>query len=409
MGNSVFNPQEVAQAEILGFQYIPGQAPVFNPIQANATGLVVGVRLMELNSPAVFFQDLSEDNFEMRAIYALPGQVDARWQELVSTADKDLGQDTNALKLSQGFLTYAYQCLEFLYRTANGRTVLDAIRQSQRRVNILPSNMGNQISGASGNNAFPPLARRILNPASRFTNVDGLVDLAHGHFNGDDANDSLRLMANAMNSMPLYSLFKAAPYEYSPPQNAPSRGFLGQCYPVRIEELLDWFEAGDESYFARRLQNGMNMTVNAVSVLDYTRLATLIALGDTMPAGTGSNVTVMFNTKYNANYYPQNRPPAIGLGHELTHAYWAITGRQLGYDLDSYSTLLFELKCVGLGPWAGNNISDNGIRAGWGAARQAGGMGNYNDVAVPNRDIYEAPESDNAIGREKARKEFHTI
>jgi hypothetical protein len=65
----------------------------------------------------------------------------------------------------------------------------------------------------------------------------------------------------------------------------------------------------------------------------------------------------------------QNRPPWIGMAHELIHAYYNATATQLAeVDNDDsargpLTTVLGEYMCVGLGPWANAPISENRIRA----------------------------------------------
>jgi hypothetical protein len=64
------------------------------------------------------------------------------------------------------------------------------------------------------------------------------------------------------------------------------------------------------------------------------------------------------------------RPPHCGLFHELVHAYYNATGRQLGRE-DSLNEgnggRLFELMAVGLGPFAARPFHENAFRAAIGA------------------------------------------
>lgn len=84
------------------------------------------------------------------------------------------------------------------------------------------------------------------------------------------------------------------------------------------------------------------------------------------PAGAGSGSAIGWNAfpAYKPNAI---RPPAVGLAHELIHAYFALRGQQPGYDdAQNFSCVMFEYKCVGLGPWNQSRISENAIRAEWG-------------------------------------------
>jgi len=57
------------------------------------------------------------------------------------------------------------------------------------------------------------------------------------------------------------------------------------------------------------------------------------------------------------------RPPFLALAHELIHAWHDITGTQTGHDINTYSRVVYEYLCIGLGDWAGMAISENAIRA----------------------------------------------
>ena len=163
-------------------------------------------------------------------------------------------------------------------------------------------------------------------------------------------------------------------------------------------DLNDWFTTGAHSVYATTLQTGPLAPFNLVSAYDYIRLMTVVALAPQFGAGNGNPTAIRFNIMQT----PLNlgRPPAIGLGHELIHAYWAARGEQLGYELFTPSTLLYEMKCVGLGPWAGAIISENQIRAQWGAALGA---------AQPQRMVYELAVPNNLAGRLLLRASARTI
>lgn len=58
----------------------------------------------------------------------------------------------------------------------------------------------------------------------------------------------------------------------------------------------------------------------------------------------------------------------ISMGHELIHALHNMRGDQPGSEFGTYSRVLYEFYCVGLGPWAGANLTENHLR-------QSGGYG----------------------------------
>lgn len=63
-----------------------------------------------------------------------------------------------------------------------------------------------------------------------------------------------------------------------------------------------------------------------------------------------------------------DRPPYIALAHELIHAFHNISGDQAGHEIDTYSRVLYEFQCVGLGPWDGAVLTENDVRISAGLA-----------------------------------------
>ncbi|HYL06106.1 MAG TPA: M91 family zinc metallopeptidase [Thermoanaerobaculia bacterium] len=100
---------------------------------------------------------------------------------------------------------------------------------------------------------------------------------------------------------------------------------------------------------------------------EHIVISTLVALAPHAADGTGSSSDISWH--FEPGYQPNTlRPPAIGLGHELIHAYYSWRGQQLGRDRDHFSTVLFEYRCVGLGPWDEVGPSENTLRRQWGMA-----------------------------------------
>jgi hypothetical protein len=119
--------------------------------------------------------------------------------------------------------------------------------------------------------------------------------------------------------------------------------------------------------------------------------AIIIALYSQSVAGTGCGSTVHY-TLGDINPLNAERPPAIGLAHELVHAYYNMRGEQPGRDVDHPTTVLFEYRCVGLGPWSNAAVSENAIRNDWAAALLHFDQDDTrNRQAAPRRDFYSAP------------------
>lgn len=86
--------------------------------------------------------------------------------------------------------------------------------------------------------------------------------------------------------------------------------------------------------------------------------------GPGLTNGLGGHSRVYYDPRKNFNSQGA-RPAYVGLGHELVHAYYNMQGGQLSHSEDSthFSTVLYEYMCVGLGPWAGQPICENQLRA----------------------------------------------
>lgn len=80
----------------------------------------------------------------------------------------------------------------------------------------------------------------------------------------------------------------------------------------------------------------------------------------------GTNVTVNFNLTNTFAGTPLERPPEVGLGHELIHALHSVTGTLIqGQRQDSAhpsATNVFELQAIGLEEFADDAYTDNALR-----------------------------------------------
>jgi hypothetical protein len=85
--------------------------------------------------------------------------------------------------------------------------------------------------------------------------------------------------------------------------------------------------------------------------------------------GSGTNTTVVFNPDRDRTYQGK-RDPAIGLGHELIHAYHDTRGttdgrknvEYKGADGKKRKAPGYELQTVGLGEYKDNDITENKLR-----------------------------------------------
>jgi hypothetical protein len=213
---------------------------------------------------------------------------------------------------------------------------------------------------------------------------------------GAQGINAFNWLANQINQMPLYSM-----YEQS---NAYPPTFLNTGgAPVNAGDLQQWFNTGSNCNLVNNLTNAA--PIQGVPLLNFVRNAVIVLLYANSPAGPVGGNNISFDVKdWSQNNFgddpTQNtmadRPPAIGLAHELIHAYHNVRGDQPGTDQGGYSTTLFELLCVGMGPWAAYPVTENAIRNAWppvGVWPPAGDP--LNNRAVAQRTIYVDPATRN--------------
>ncbi len=82
--------------------------------------------------------------------------------------------------------------------------------------------------------------------------------------------------------------------------------------------------------------------------------------------GTPSRIRYMPDVRESQN---GERPPEVALFHELVHAYYNATGRQLGGEEslggEQMGARLFELMAMGLPPFEDRQFHENRLRDAW--------------------------------------------
>lgn len=368
-------------------QAVPAQFAGFN-IATAAGGIYVGFRPAILDTDVPTFRGNGTT-----PVYATPA-VSAGLTTITGTIlglarpDQGLGVDNQLLGDLQGYLAYTNRCLNDLYLTAAGRALLDGLRNGAVPVFIDPAGGGgNAIQANNGNASLSAIATQmLLNPG----NIDqqALSDLIVNAVPGNSLAARLTTLATQLNAMPLYSLFlQTGAY----PANFLAGNLVFNGGPIDGPVLRDWIFQTDGGAFANLIAADATV-VNAVHVESYFRLAMIVELRAHSAPGTGCGSAVYFNVRqdpgdpHDAN---TTRPPAIGLGHELVHAMHNAAGTQPGFQIQHVSTVLPELLCVGLGPFAAEPISENAIRGQWNAIRNNADQ--TNNIATGLRTIYEDP------------------
>ena len=225
------------------------------------------------------------------------------------------------------FASYTSTCLNYIWRTPVGRAILPVL--SNGSVSINYSSLGNQVAARDGEGSLNLVAREIYS-----TGRPGPVTMQ---------------AATRMNIFRFMGEFRRQPHWDL--MTNPGANFAGG---LRIDDdsLHAWITQG-------RIPSGLGHRQ-----IEQLKLSTIATLDTFSPQGRGSGSNINF---CNRKTYDLNgiRPPAIGLAHELIHAYYSIRGSQCGRDLD-YTTPLFEFKCVGLGrPWSDLSVSENALRTQW--------------------------------------------
>jgi len=257
--------------------------------------------------------------------------------------------------------------LNALYATAAGTTILDALtvnRADLKRVTITDHVM-NVSCGVNGiTHGLNRVAFELRDPNTTRLGAQTLAALALAAPVPATRN---RWLMDRINAMPLYSLNGIPPVVPANPG-------------VTEEQVARWVEHNGDIWADHSNFAACNQIKNAI----------IVALYDHAASGTGAASTIEYSL---GDLNPKNaeRPPAIGLGHELVHAYYNLRGEQPGDEVGTFSTILFEYRCVGLGPWAGAPISENAIRAQWALAIPQFDVDDVrNRKVVPNRDYYSA-------------------
>jgi Effector protein len=227
--------------------------------------------------------------------------------------------------------------------TPNGASLLQAIinRIPAQRVGIIKSNNENSCRSLEWTGARTRLAED------------------YGQGKNDDVVNQIKFALNMtqhdaawfvshIQQTPAYVIL-------GPPVAAPSN------FPITALDVQCWLQYERPYPYPFKDQDAKTLSNLIMIVIDR--------MGQHIP-GAGASSRVAWNPARTTVTWTsgnvENRPPYIGLAHELVHAYYNVIGGQLAHseDADHYSGVLFEYMAVGLGPWQNNPLSENGVRAG---------------------------------------------
>ena len=183
-------------------------------------------------------------------------------------------------------------------------------------------------------------------------------------------------LALDVNAAPLYSVYVE---ENAFPPSFLKDHFWYKRNPLTGETLMQWlsdpgapeFEALLEGYY-----RGTKVSGEGVNLREALYSTLNILLSPHSPprprdqAVEGTFSAVKWSVLLEGDNVPggaHSRPPAIGLAHELMHAYHNTRGDAPGYDIDnSFGTTAAELQATGIIPFDKDEVSENVVRSQWG-------------------------------------------
>jgi hypothetical protein len=311
------------------------------------------------------------DGESVRVFYEIPakaGDPIVQASEFLAKSDDFFTQSDLYNRLTQGYLNYVAEALNLIYLTDNGGKLINGLIATKRSILIVvqASHLGNAYSGGGALTCVSSAYQLIDRLRKNALDANLLLELMKSTSGLSAPLAASNWIADKVNKLPLYSLFVQAP-EY-----ADGGGFLAQFLRFRGaavtgQVILEWLTNVDGGAFLNFLLTDKT-TRDEVVLVDYFRSALIMILYGRSVPGASADTTVQLNVTFNPkddNDPAKERPPAIGLGHELVHAYNVACGAQPGMPIHDFSTMLAERLCVGLAPFADVAISENNLRTDW--------------------------------------------
>jgi hypothetical protein len=331
-------------------------------------GIAIGFQKEALseNQIGTFFGD----GVDLKVFYAIPDKAGAEviaTSQALAKSDEFFQPSDVSNALMQGYLNYVAEALNLIYQTDTGGKLINGIIATKATVLIViqVAYMGNSYNGG-GVTTVVSAANQLIEQFPKDTlNANLLLDLIKGTSGKTDPMEACTWLAAQVNALPLLSLFVQDP-QYT------DGGFLGQFLrfkgaTVTGKVINDWLTNADAGAFLAFLKTDKSKR-DEVVLVDYFKSALIMILYGRSTPGASSNTTVQFTVCYfpkDDNDPVKQRPPAIGLGHELIHAYNVACGAQSGLEIYHFSTVLTERLCVGLPPFNDVAIHENRLRTDW--------------------------------------------
>jgi Effector protein len=292
-----------------------------------------------------------------------------------------------------GYLRYATWCLNLIDQTAAGTAQLTALRTGALQTIIGPFFGGNAANafGAGVPTDAVATTLRAFDQNGTPLNKAAIRAAIDQHYNGlAPGLARYNQLAADVYAMLTYSLFIG---EGLFAANILTGNFLYLGAAVSGADLMAWLSVGGFPNFEAWLLG--NALVTGINLRRFFFMALTIILQDSSAPQAGRSTEVNWNVldwEQNNLLDPDWRPPAIGLCHELMHAYYNTAGTALGYDNNDYTATPAELQATGIIPFNGNLVGENQVRAQWGGIVPAvPDPTNTPGVVIPRRTIYTVP------------------
>jgi hypothetical protein len=292
-----------------------------------------------------------------------------------------------------GYLRYATWCLNLINQTVAGTAQLTALRNSALQTVIAPFFGGNSATAYGAGVPTDSVATTLRAFDQNGTPLDKAAIRAaiDQHYNGlGPGLPRYNQLAIDVYAMLTYSLFIDENLFVA---NILTGNFLYLGAAVSGADLMAWLSVGGFPNFEAWLLG--NTVVTGINLRRFFFMALSIVLQDSSAPQAGRSTEVSWNVldwEQNNLLDPDWRPPAIGLCHELMHAYYNTAGTALGYDNNDYTYTPAELQATGIIPFGGNVVGENQVRAQWGGIVPAvPDPTNTPGVVIPGRTIYTAP------------------
>lgn len=282
--------------------------------------------------------------------------------ETFSYVARKLFQEPDATKRGMNvvyaMMDYGQYCLDLIYWAMPEflQTLTATLEQRKSRIRI-PVSVGRTMSLCDDHiNTLSQTAQIVWDLKKMKANA--LASMVATKYK--DSSDIYQSLADDINCFPLHTAFREKP-EFP-------KGFLnetgGRVKKDCVENLV---EVGAKGWFARYLMdyhNDQAFEETGVYHAEFIQTALVVLLKEYSEAGKGAMDQIV-NFGVGKDQANVKETAAVGLAHELIHAYHNAAGTQPGKDAPGYPVTLGELICVGLGPWKDAKLTENAIRSHW--------------------------------------------